>query len=303
MKKFLIVGTSLICLTVIGIFAWQQQSYDVPSIPMFDTAPIDTPIVEEKPVVFTEFSIQTTNPKTELTELVGADNIPILLAINHIDISNLKKGMSVMVPDSFEHTSLKQFMPSKIQSAEGIKKLIVIYQRTQAFGFYENGILVRSGPVSSGRQANITPDGLYFANWKGKRVISTVDDSWVLKWNFNIDSDNGIGLHQYALPGYPASHSCVRMFEYDAIWMYDWADQWILDDTGQIKIANGTPVIVYGPYEFEKNAPYKELVTNPKALEVSADELNAVVSNYLETILKEQAHRENVITQQRKEVE
>jgi peptide subunit release factor RF-3 len=40
-----------------------------------------------------------------------------------------------------------------------------------------------------------------------KLAISTVSSEWKLPYNFNIFNLDGIGWHQYDLPGYPASHS------------------------------------------------------------------------------------------------
>jgi len=37
-----------------------------------------------------------------------------------------------------------------------------------------------------------------------------------------------VSFHKFDLPGYPASHGCVRLPEEDAKWIYDWADHWTL---------------------------------------------------------------------------
>ena len=56
---------------------------------------------------------------------------------------------------------------------------------------------------------------------------STFDDSWVMPFYFNIDTKEGIALHQFDLPGYPASHGCVRLLKEDAVWFYSWGEQWL----------------------------------------------------------------------------
>ena len=253
---------------------------------------------QEGVVLITNFKNVTLNsdkPMDELGLIVGLENVDRILALNRIDKQIVKKGKTIVVPVDSTDGVVDYFMPQKLNSLVDVQKAVIIYQRTQAFGFYENGLLVRSGPVSSGRKNSPTPSGLYFTNWKGKRVISTVDDSWILKWNFNIDNENGIGIHQYVLPGYPDSHSCVRVTEEDAIWLYNWADQWILDETGHNKLANGTPVIVYGEYDFETIAPWKDLVNNSKATFIDESELDAGISIYKDRIVQEQMYRENVI--------
>lgn len=238
--------------------------------------------------LFRTITLNSDKPGSELTKIVGIKNVFTVLAINRVDDKHLYSGMTVVIPQSFDKPEIWEFMPSNIESAKKIPKLVIISQRTQAFGFYEYGKLVRSGPVSSGKQTTPTKNGLYFTNWKGKEVVSTFSDEWILKWNFNIDNKEGISLHQYILPGYPASHSCVRMYEQDAQWLYDWANQWVLDSDGQTKLVNGTPVIIFGKYDFKKDAPWKKLPENPDATKVSVSEVDDIVFENIATIQKEQ---------------
>ncbi len=128
-------------------------------------------------------------------------------------------------------------------------------------------------------------------------MVSTVDDEWILKWNFNIENRQGIGWHQYELPGYPASHSCLRLLENDAKWMYDWAAEWILKDTNTV-IARGTPVIVYGDYDFDNRPPWFHLSKNPKATTISSQELEAHVAKHLTEIRKQQQLRNTFLLSQ-----
>jgi hypothetical protein len=141
-----------------------------------------------------------------------------------------------------------------------------------------------------GRKADKTPTGLFFTNWKAEETTSTFNDEWNLKWNFNIANKLGVGWHQYELPGYPASHSCLRLQEKDARHLYEWADQWVLldDDTVAVK---GTPVIVFGTYDFGAPKPWSQLVANPKALAISEEEITKQATPFLKTILDEQQKR------------
>src|SRR5690606_41381418 len=61
----------------------------------------------------------------------------------------------------------------------------------QAFAVYEKGVLMKWGPSNMGKKATQTPRGLFFTNWKGRRVRSTVDEEWILNWNFNIHNTGG----------------------------------------------------------------------------------------------------------------
>jgi hypothetical protein len=99
-----------------------------------------------------------------------------------------------------------------------------------------------------------------------------------LPWYFNLDSQRGIAFHQYDLPGYPASHGCVRLLDEDAAWIYDWADQWTLSGDRSRVEADGTPVIVFGKYDYGKEAPWKHLATDYRAASLAESELKEALA-------------------------
>jgi lipoprotein-anchoring transpeptidase ErfK/SrfK len=252
------------------------------------------PVIEKpKPVgPYTLVKLETTTPQKELTSLVGSSNVAAVLVLNRIDSRMLKQGTTLVIPSDFSNHDAFSSFPATISEAASIPKLFLVSQRVQAFAAYEYGTLVRTSGVSTGKKATPTPSRLYFTNWKGKEIKSSFDDEWVLKWNFNLDNFEGIGMHQYEMPGYPASHSCIRMFEEDAKWIYDWADQWILSPDEQTILAHGTPVIVFGDYGFGKTAPWKQLPENPDALKISQKELSEMLSENMETIMKRVQERQ-----------
>jgi hypothetical protein len=106
----------------------------------------------------------------------------------------------------------------------------------------------------------------------------------VLPWTFNLDNFEGIALHQYDLPGYPASHGCVRLLQEDARWIYNWADQWLLDKGKGKLVAYGTPVLIFGDYPYGKQPPWKRLPDDPDAASVSVAQIEAAMRPYLPTI-------------------
>ncbi len=238
-------------------------------------------------------TIATTNPTEEIRALVGSDNIAAVLRINRANSGYLVPGTVITIPDDFA-ADLSPF-PQHLDIAKDIPKLIVIAQRVQAIGLYEHGVLIRWGPTSTGKQETPTQNGLFSTNWKGKEVVSTFDDEWILKWNFNIVNFEGIGMHQYTMPGVPASHSCIRLFETDAKFIYDWADQWILASNGETRLAYGTPVILFGEYAYDESPPWKDLPNDPNATTVSSDELVGVVQEYIGTMTTRLQERERVV--------
>lgn len=217
-----------------------------------------------------------------------------IVALNRVDKSTFTSVDTLLIPDQFDDDFLAYSpFPYTLMNAKDIKKLAIFSYPIQAYGLYENGELIKWGPSSMGSKQHSTPEGLYFCNWKGEEVISTFDDEWVLRWNFNIQNEEGIGWHQYQLPGYPASHSCLRLLETDAKFMYDWADEWILADKETVK-AKGTPVIVYGNYNFDGRKPWLDLAKDSHANDISKNELDQIVKKYQAEILKEQQNRASI---------
>jgi hypothetical protein len=66
------------------------------------------------------------------------------------------------------------------------------------------------------------------------------------------------------------------MYEEDAKWLYDWAQQWQITANGASVIKNGTPVLLFGRYDFNGVSAWKQLPENPKSLELTEQELNEI---------------------------
>jgi hypothetical protein len=100
-------------------------------------------------------------------------------------------------------------------------------------------------------------------------------------------------MHEFDLPGYPASHACVRLSEEDAMWFFDWCEQWKLEKATTIK-AYGTPVIIFGIYHFDRKKPWLLLPENNKATTVTGTELIKELEPVLPKILERQAARDSL---------
>ena len=215
--------------------------------------------------------------------------------LNRIEVGRLTRLDSVIVPDSFM-TDLNAYspFPKALPMVDSLRKLLLISYRIQAFGFYMHGKLQRWGPVSMGKKSTPTPVGFFHTNWKSKLQISTDNPEWLLPWYFNLVNSTGASMHQYELPGYPASHACIRLREEDALWIYQNADQWRLNKTGIQIRSHGTPVIIYGAYAFGKPRPWYALAQDADANLQQADTLNALIQPYWKVMLREQAVRDSI---------
>ncbi len=221
----------------------------------------------------------------------------LILALNRVDKNRVGRLDSLVLPDTvINDQNIYSPFPRHIDLLEKVKKILIVSQTHQAFAIYGSGSLVKWGPTSTGKKSTLTPNGLFATNWKSKKTTSTVNDEWILKWCFNLDNFEGVSIHEYELPGYPASHSCARLLSDDAFWIYNWADQWVLTADGENIIAYGTPVIIYGAYDFKGVKPWRLLPTDPDKAIVNKEQLIAEIQKHILTILTRQENREKILT-------
>jgi len=232
------------------------------------------------PVAYRSIVIKGGEGRRVLSQLrseIGEEKMAVLLKLNRLDEQHLRAGVTLLIPEQIDELNAFSPFPRRLETAREVSKLILVSLRVQAFGAYEFGNLVRWGPTSSGKRATPTPAGLYHTNWKSKATRSSINEEWLLPWYFNLDNQRGISFHQYDLPGYPASHGCLRLLADDAAWIYGWADQWTLSADRRSVEAYGTPVIVFGKYDYGKQPPWKNLDTNYGASSVTGNELEEAI--------------------------
>jgi len=202
--------------------------------------------------------------------------------INRVDAGHADRG-HFLVPDSIGTELDYSPLPRSLPELASSSKFVVVSRRVQAFGAYENGVLVRWGPTSTGKAATPTDSGLFFTNWKSRQTISTDDPNWILDWYVNFIALKGVAFHAYALPGHPASHGCVRLLEVDASWIFGWAEQWVPGRGAAVR-RYGTPVLVMGDYDYHAPAPWLGLTQDPFADRVTAAEVRLALLPHLETL-------------------
>lgn len=274
---------TLLPLLLLVAISCSRDKEETPKPPV-PAAPSQPPVPVKSADSVRTFRVVHLNSTKSLTDLVkelGPEKMQLLYRLNRRDLKHLKSGDSVVVPTTQDSILAFSPFPQQVQDLDSVAKLLVVSQRIQAFAAYEHGTLVRWGPTSTGKKSTPTPDTLYHTNWKSKETHSTVEEEWVMKWYFNLDNLEGVSMHEYELPGYPASHSCVRLLADDAEWIYNWADQWKLSAHGSRVLQEGTPVIIFGDYAYGKTPPWKTLGSNPHATDISSDELKAALKTYL----------------------
>lgn len=87
--------------------------------------------------------------------------------------------------------------------------LVVSLDEQRAYA-YRNGIAIGVSTISSGKPGKVTPTGVFTILQKSKDHRSNLYDAAPMPYMQRLTWD-GIALHGGTLPGYPASHGCVRL--------------------------------------------------------------------------------------------
>ena len=88
--------------------------------------------------------------------------------------------------------------------------IVAISIGSQHLTVYDNGTPVASAPVSTGMKGHLTPTGLFSIiqkqKWHELKLYSNAPMPFMERITWS-----GVALHAGVLPGYPASHGCIRL--------------------------------------------------------------------------------------------
>lgn len=88
--------------------------------------------------------------------------------------------------------------------------LLIVNLKVQRTNVYRNGVLIGVSTISSGKEGHETPTGIFTVLQKHIDHKSNIYNSAPMPYMQRL-TWTGIALHAGHLPGYPASHGCVRM--------------------------------------------------------------------------------------------
>lgn len=94
-------------------------------------------------------------------------------------------------------------------SPQGPLVVVVSLDEQRAY-VYRNGIAIGISTISSGRKGHVTPTGVFTILQKEREHYSNKYDNAPMPFMERLTWD-GIAMHGGKLPGYPASHGCVRL--------------------------------------------------------------------------------------------
>ena len=103
--------------------------------------------------------------------------------------------------------------------ATGQPLTIIISLNAQKVDIYRGTALVANSKVSSGKPGYATPAGVYSIlekrRWHESNIYSGAPMPWMQRLTWS-----GMALHGGVVPGYPASHGCVRLYPSFAIKLF-----------------------------------------------------------------------------------
>ena len=88
--------------------------------------------------------------------------------------------------------------------------LLVVNRQTQRLVVYRNGLPIGISTVSTGKPGHRTPTGVFTILQKQVEHYSNLYDSAPMPFMERLTWD-GVALHGGTLPGYAASHGCIRL--------------------------------------------------------------------------------------------
>ncbi len=125
------------------------------------------------------------------------------------------KTFALWLASKHGHIEVMRLLMNVTPESEAGRTRIVVDIPSQKATLYRDDVEVKSVPVSTGRKSSRRQRGRYLITDKHKIWTSNLYEA---KMPFFMRLSCGaVGLHAGYLPGYPASHGCIRMPEATAM--------------------------------------------------------------------------------------
>lgn len=205
----------------------------------------------------------------------------IVMRINRMN-TQIYPGLVIAVPNDLDTSNIMDYSPFPSTIDAPLEKLIVLDPIDQAWGAYDvDGTLVKWGPASSGSDYCHDLDRECRTHSGSFRIFSLgSSDCYSTKFPLPYGGapmpycmyfNNGQALHgePNGLPGYNASHGCVRLYVNDAEWLrYDFVEG--PDSNNNYR---GTKIVVKS-YQDENLQAANQSHQAKKSMESESDQLN-----------------------------
>ena len=211
--------------------------------------------------------------KRQTPESAFGDLWQDVLRFNRIDRRHVYPGMRLKVPKDLAQIAGFTPMPATYDKAAQEPKYILVDLAEQFLGAYEYGRLVHSFPIASGFGKHKTPTGEFRITafsldhssslYKMEKTEYAYPMRYALRFLVNAEGV-AFWLHGRDLPGFPASHGCVGLYdeemqkEYyktprkpllnDARTLFEWVVGYVPDndDDSTVHLSGGPKVEIIG---------------------------------------------------------
>lgn len=129
--------------------------------------------------------------------------------------------------------------------------LVIVNLETQRLVLFRNGVPIAASTVSTGSPGHDTPTGVFTILQKRKEHYSSTYNNAPMP-NMQRLTRRGIALHAGKLPGYPASHGCVRLPHKFSTLLFGATELGmtvVITDIAAIPATSGTPDVAVASVE------------------------------------------------------
>lgn len=257
-----------------GWLIWEVDVVDPPGPSPTDKAKEDLTRIDYPSQRDIRWRPRFIKPHETLESLYGKDWIQVA-RFNRVDRRHVYPGMTIKEPERMEDIRTYTPLPTEYAPAKRYRRYILLDLTEQWLGAYERGRLKFSMPAATGKASHGTPLGIFRIDARHKTHTSSLykvggegGEQYPMDYalRFHIDKTNvGFWIHARDLPGRPASHGCIGLFDeemqertfgtprkpmlVDSRKLYEWAvpDSEYGDDYGEFQeISNGPLLEVRG---------------------------------------------------------
>lgn len=148
-----------------------------------------------------------------------------VLRFNRMDRRHFYGGISIKVPLRFEDIEGFTPMPAFYPEARAKKKFILVDQSEMFLGAYEHGKLVLSFPATVGVEGHRVPNGKFRVDaidrWHTSTMypVEEIGRPYPMHYGLRFFMDKSLPttpsyyIHGRDMPGYPASHGCIGLYD------------------------------------------------------------------------------------------
>lgn len=200
---------------------WETATIDSPGPSPQDKAMEDLTRIDYPSQKGIRWRPRFLRPHETLESLYGKDWV-LVARFNRLDRRHAYPGMTIKEPQRMEDIRTYTPLPQEYPEAKAHRKYILLDVTEQWIGAYERGRLKFSMPAATGKAGTETPLGTFRIDARDRTHTSSLyktagDEEQYPMDNalrFHIDKQNvGYWIHARDLPGRPASHGCVGLFD------------------------------------------------------------------------------------------